>query len=143
MLRMTATVPFPHLVSPVEDTDERMSDYQGDDRRSGQADRRTHADTNGRSAPWPAIFAALVSIMLALLSVAVIQLSDIKRSVQETRDMAIIQRATQETMRRDIDKIENRVDTIEKAYQYNLNSRLSYIEAKTGIKKPSQDKEGD
>jgi len=131
------------LLRPFAATPTNMPDrYEGEERRAG-SDRRAEHRNGDRVAPWPAIFAALVTIMVALLSIAVIQLSDIKRSVQETRDMALIQRTTQETMRRDIDKIENRVDTIEKAYQYNLNSRLSYVEAKTGIKKPKEEKEGE
>lgn len=40
------------------------------------------------------------------------------------------------TMNEKMAELTNRIDTVEKAYQFNINHRLTYIEAKTGVKAP-------
>ena len=99
------------------------------------ADKRENSNGRERSELWSKLFIALLTLLLTYM---VTQLGDIKRTSNETHDMQIRSAERENSRDEKVAVLTNRVDTIEKAYQYNLNTRLTYIEAKTGIKAPQQ-----
>lgn len=109
-----------------------------EDRREGPQDRRYHP----RETNWPAVFATLVTVMIALLGYSTTILNDIKQEVRATSDRQIADSATyaveKATLRRDLDEARNRIDTVVLAFQYNVQGRLNYLEAMTGHKAPKE-----
>ena len=110
---------------------------EGDgDRRSGRGDRRRDA---GQSVNvWQIIFSVMVTVLIGLVSFAVSVLTDIKRDVRATSDRQIEDRASYANLARDLEKANNKIDTVVLAFQYNVNGRLNYLEAKTGYKAPKE-----
>lgn len=110
------------------------------DYRVGPPDRRYSAPP--RETNWPAIFAALITLLIALVGYSASILSDIKRDVKSVSDRQIADSSTytaeRAQIRRDIDEAKNRIDTVVLAFQYNVNGRLNYLEYKTGFKAPPE-----
>lgn len=121
-----------------------LSDEREDetlDYRAGPPDRRYYPPAP-RDTNWPAVFAALVTIVIALLGYSTTILNDIKRDVRATSDRQIHDSATYESeraiIRRDIDEAKNKIDTVITAFQYTFNNRLSVVELKNGIQPPKK-----
>lgn len=122
-----------------DDPMNRADDEREADRRSGLRDRREDASAPAwKSSVWSIIFSVLVTILISLASVMISKLSSIESSVRETRDALIRQDEGLKRLRDDYSNLAGRVSTIERAYQYNLNTRLTYVEATLGIKKQGQ-----
>ena len=120
-----------------------VTETDADDRREGPPDRRYYPQpAPQKETNWPAIFAALITIMIALLGYSTSILSDIKRDVRSTSDRQIADSATYASekaiLRRDLDDARNKIDTVILAFQYNVNGRLNFLEAKTGHKAPKE-----
>lgn len=110
------------------------------ERRTGSGDRRHTEYTNGNGRPniWQVLFSVLVTVLIAIVSFAVSILNDIKRDVRATSDRQIEDRASYANLARDLERANNRIDTVVLAFQYNVNGRLNYLEAKTGHKAPKE-----
>lgn len=123
--------------SRMETDDGYMDDRRREDRRSGHERR---SDYNGRQTVnvWQILFTLLVTVLIALVSFATSVLNDIKRDVRATSDRQIEDRASYANLARDLDKANNKIDTVVLAFQYNVNGRLNYLEAKTGYKAPKE-----
>lgn len=111
------------------------------DYRVGPPDRRYYPPPP-REMNWPAIFATLVTILIAMAGYHASLLNDIKRDFRETKEKQIADSATYASekaqIRRELDANRNDIDTVIKAFQYTFNRRLSVVEVKNGIDPPKQ-----
>ena len=91
---------------------------------------------NGRTL-WERNLAVLITILIAVLGFGVSVLVDTRRMTSETRDIVLRQEERMATLRRDLDKATNDISTVKDAYQWNVNYRLTRVEAANGIKPDS------
>lgn len=87
---------------------------------------------------WVSVIGVLLVIFGALLGFILSQLTTIS-SVQQT--MLVANTETKGEVRAlggRVEKVENDIQTINKAFVYNLSYRLAYLEAKTGVKAPQE-----
>lgn len=138
----------PLLPTPTETdamADERRGDREREDDavdyRVGPPDRRYYPPPV-RETNWPAIFATLVTILIAMAGYNASILNDIKRDFRATSDKQIADSATyaaeKAQIRRELDANRNDIDTVIKAFQTAFNRRLAVLEVKNGIDPPRQ-----
>lgn len=121
---------------------------QGSDRRSGRGRREDDSTPPWRGSIWTVVFSVLVTILISLTSVMLSKLSTIESSLREERDARIRSEERYAQIKEEMGGLAGRVATIERAYQYNVNNRLTMVEATVGIKtrpmtQPDRREEGD
>ena len=111
------------------------------DYRTGPPDRRYIAPSP-RETNWPAVFATLITMVIAMLGYNASILNDIKRDFRATNDKQIADSATYNAektqFRRELDANRNDIDTVIIAFQTTFNRRLAILEVKNGIDPPKQ-----
>ena len=110
---------------------ENINERRHDTRR--EADRSLWGDPK----LWLGVIVLVVGILSSLVGYMISQLSTLNSTQTALLVSITEQKGKVDALTERIDRMQSQVDTIEKAYQYNVGNRLSYLEAKTGYKAPT------
>jgi hypothetical protein len=134
------------MLTAVPTREEEATMVDGEDRRVGEADRRQPPAPPAMN-PWanPALWVSITGILLTVcIFMATLLLSEL-RSINANLTRGLVSDATTElritALEKGSEKLENRIDTVEKAYQYDFNRRLPAIEAALNLKPPPKEGE--
>ena len=106
-------------------------------------EKRERENSNGNGQRSDILSKLFIALLTFLLTYIAMQLGDIKRTSNETHDLQIRSAERENFKDKEMAVLTNRVDTIERGYQYNVLTRLTYIEAKTGYKAPTKGDDND
>ncbi len=115
-----------------------MGDIENINERRHETRREADRSLWGDPKLWLGVIVLVVGILSSLVGYMISQLATLNSTQTALLVSITEQKGKVDALTERIDRMQNQVDTIEKAYQYNVGNRLAYLEAKTGYKAPPQ-----